>query len=108
MGTLLSWVLDWSVADFAASLRLSSPSDMALSDFQATPKGVRRFVRISTDRMAIGLAGEIVDRIAKTGDVNSHQAKGLVMMVERLMRIPKEQAVFTFRWSISTDKRGPS
>jgi hypothetical protein len=45
------------------------------------------------DRMAISLAGEIVDRGVEIGDVYSHRAKGLVTMVERLMRIPNEQAV---------------
>lgn len=56
---------------------------------------MQKFVQINTDRMAIGLAGEIVDRVVEIGDVHSHQAEGLVTMVERLMRIPKEQAVFS-------------
>jgi hypothetical protein len=52
-------------------------------------------VQISTDRITIGLAGEIVDHVVEIGGVHSHQAEDLVTIVERLMRIPKEQAVFS-------------
>jgi hypothetical protein len=50
---------------------------------------------LGTDRMAIGLAGKIVDRVVEIGDVHSHQAEGLVTMVARLMRILNEQTAFS-------------
>jgi hypothetical protein len=67
---------------------------MALLEFQTTPKDVQKLVQISTDLIAIGLTGEIVDRVVEIGDAHNHQVEGLVTMVERPMRIPKEQAVF--------------
>ena len=73
---------------------MPSPSGAALLEFQATPIDAQKFVQISTDRITIGLAGEIVDHVVEIGGVHSHQAEDLVTIVERLMRIPKEQAVF--------------
>jgi hypothetical protein len=117
LGTFPSWVPDWSIADFTASLRMPSPSGMALLEFQATPIDVQKFVQISTDRITIGLAGEIVDHVVEIGGVHSHQAERLVTMAERLMRIPKragclqrlrENRPSLFWWAISTDRRGPS
>jgi hypothetical protein len=101
LGTLPSWVPDRSVTDFTTSLRMPSPSGMALLEFQVTPKDVQKFVQISTHRMAIGLAGEIVDHAVEIGDVHSHQVEGLVTMVERLMCVPKQQAVFNGRERIA-------
>ena len=52
-------------------------------------------MQISDDNTIVGLAGEIVDRVVEIGDVHSFHADGRTSWVQRLRRIPSEQAVFS-------------
>ena len=94
IGSLPSWVPDWSISDFANSFRLPNPLGEPFLDYTATPSDGGYDLQIKNNTL-IGLGGEVVDRVIKIGDVHSFQAEDGINWLHRLTRIPSEQAVFS-------------
>lgn len=90
---LPSWVADWSVSDFAVTLRFEMHSRKYSFDFEATPKKHRLEPQFRDNYSVLGLEGHIVDEIEAVGEVHSHQVEGQLTFLQRIGRIPGEQCV---------------